>query len=330
MTDLRLSDIEAARWDSGDSVLLFITDRCPVGCAHCSVDSRPDSPRITDLALFEHVVDELVDSDFPMVGISGGEPFVERLGLPYAVERLADAGKHVVVYSSGFWARSELPATWICDVFSRMSSLVLSTDAFHQDSVSVDRFRNALCYATSVGVPVVVQVLDLPGERELVEPLMAEARAQSPETPVDLSLIAPLPYGRARGLVPTPRPRSAESYGPCRLARAPVIRYDGRAALCCNENVLMGAGPDYLRRSFDPTSPIGRDLRRAQSEPMLRVISRVGVGVLTQHPQAGELRETQTSGICEACWRAVTRLENSPDDPLLRALAGLASKEAAG
>ena len=109
-TRLGWHEIEEIRHTRGRSTLLFITDRCPVGCAHCSVDSRRDSATITDFALFSEILDWLCGQpELEVVGISGGEPFVERRGLTLAVEHLAGAGKRVVIYTSGLWGRRPLP-----------------------------------------------------------------------------------------------------------------------------------------------------------------------------------------------------------------------------
>ena len=84
MTRLTWQAIDDIRNERGRSTLLFITDRCPVGCAHCSVDSRRDSPTITDFELFGEIVEWLVAQDHDVIGTSGGEPFVERRGLSLA------------------------------------------------------------------------------------------------------------------------------------------------------------------------------------------------------------------------------------------------------
>ena len=79
------AEVERCRRKPGESVLLFITDRCPVGCAHCSVDSRSDSPTISNFDLFAQLLDGICEqTDLQVVGISGGEPFAERRGLTLA------------------------------------------------------------------------------------------------------------------------------------------------------------------------------------------------------------------------------------------------------
>ena len=61
-----LSEVERLRSEPGRAALLFITDRCPVGCLHCSVDSKPNSPKITDRPLFESVIDGLEALDLKL------------------------------------------------------------------------------------------------------------------------------------------------------------------------------------------------------------------------------------------------------------------------
>jgi hypothetical protein len=82
---LNLETVELIRRTPLRSVLLFLTDRCPVGCGHCSVDSRRDSPMITDFPMFERVLDEICAlSTVELVGhletveIAGDRNLVDR------------------------------------------------------------------------------------------------------------------------------------------------------------------------------------------------------------------------------------------------------------
>ena len=52
-------------------------------------------------------------ADYDVVGISGGEPFVERRGLSLAARRITEEGKRLVVYTSGVWAKRPDPPAWI-------------------------------------------------------------------------------------------------------------------------------------------------------------------------------------------------------------------------
>ena len=308
MRRLNLSEIEAARLQAGESALLFITDRCPVGCRHCSVDSRPDSPRITDFDLFREVISGLAAGPFSIIGISGGEPFVERRGLPYAVDQLIGSGKDVVLYTSGFWAVKDHAPEWVNAVLDGCASVVLSTDAFHQAAVGGARFLNAARVVASRGVPIVVQVLDLPSELTRASDLLAAALGQSWMTLAEIKPIPMLPYGRATGFLPRTATYAAQTFGPCEIARAPVIRYDGIVHACCNESVLLGGGPGWLRRRVRTREDLADAIAYYGQSPLLQTIAWAGVGELAKHPLARNLASREFSSICGACWKLVRRL----------------------
>lgn len=316
---LSLAEVEESRWVRGDSALFFITDRCPVGCKHCSVDSRPDSPRITDFALFEQVVAGLAESPLRIIGISGGEPFVERRGLSYAVRELRRAGKSVVVYTSGFWARTPKAPAWIESVLDLCGCVFLSTDAFHQAGMGEERFRNAAKAITDRGTPMVVQVLDLDTEVDRAQRLLAAALGPGWSSTVELNKVALLPYGRAAELYSVSRRRPVESFGSCRVARARVIRYDGVVSACCNEAVLMGAGPAWFRRRADSSGQVLDAMKHYQDSDLLQVIGWEGVGRLAGHPLAGDLGSREATGICGACWSLVGRISRGGPAPAGRA-----------
>lgn len=312
---LSLADVEESRWVHGDSALLFITDRCPVGCKHCSVDSRPDSPRITDFALFEQIVAGLAAAPLRIVGISGGEPFVERRGLSYAVSELTRAGKSVVVYTSGFWARSTKAPAWIESVIDQCGSVFLSTDAFHQAGMGEERFRNAARVVVERGTPLVVQVLDLDTEVDRARRLLAAALGPDWSATVELNKVALLPYGRAGEIYSVTRRQQIDSFGSCRVARARVVRYDGVISACCNEAVLMGAGPAWFRRRAQSAGQVLDVIERFEGDELLKVIGREGVGRLAGHPLAGDLGSKEATGICGACWALVGRISRSEPAP---------------
>jgi organic radical activating enzyme len=322
---LSLAEVEESRWVNGDSALLFITDRCPVGCKHCSVDSRPDSPKITDFALFSRIVAGLARSPFRIVGISGGEPFVERRGLSQAVRELDRAGKGVVVYTSGFWARSPKPPAWIESVIDQCGAVFLSTDAFHQAGLGEERFCNAARAIADRGTALVVQVLDLDAEVERAQRLLASALGPDWAGTAEVNQVPLLPYGRAGEIYAVSRRRPIESFGPCRVARARVVRYDGVVTACCNEAVLMGAGPDWFRRTARTTGELLDVIDRFQEDGLLNVIGREGVGRLAGHPLAGDLASREAAGICGACWALVGRISRGPSAPGEPAPAGPAA-----
>jgi len=293
---LTFDDVERARLTRGATALLFLTDRCPVGCAHCSVDSRPDSPKISDFPLFEAVVEALCDSRFPLIGVSGGEPFVERRGLSYVARRVIESGKELVVYT------------------------------FHQAALADDRFRRAARVIAGQGVWIVVQVIDDDAMVDRAAGLLAEALGPEWNSQAEIHRIPLLPYGRASGLLQIERRTRGRDFGPCHVARSPVVRYDGLLSFCCNESVIMGRGPETYRRRCTSQREVAAALAEFDNHAFFRAIGDLGPGVLTAHPDFQDLAERPFRNICELCWQMVDRVSDAAGDPVLTA-ASLLGKE---
>jgi hypothetical protein len=304
MRRLRIDEVMRERFTPGKAILLFITDRCPVGCGHCSVDSRRDSPQIRDFALFERLVDGICgDPDRHLVGISGGEPFVERRGLTLAMTKLAAAGKDIVLYTSGVWARAGNQPQWIVDLLPLASCVFLSTDAFHSRTVDDERFAAAARAIAAADVPVIVQVLNVPDQVEAATRALTRAFGVGWAEFVDLSYIEPLPYGRGVGVFARPPAQAGETVGACSLLAAPVVRYDGRSSACCNEPVIMGRGPDRLRRTVRDAAELARALDDMTGDALLQAIATAGAGAVTALPGYTHLAQQQVHGVCDLCWR---------------------------
>jgi organic radical activating enzyme len=313
MQRLRVEDLLRDRFTAGMSVLLFITDRCPVGCAHCSVDSRRDSATITDYVLFEQLIKAIcVDKSLRLVGISGGEPFVERRGLTLAMRQLSAAGKNIALYTSGVWARVGDQPAWIREILPMASCVLLSTDGFHAQTVDVARFVAAAQAIHAAGVPVIVQVLNRPEEVGEAKQLLTAAFGAGWAEFADLSYIEPLSYGRGETVFARPPEQPAASVGACSLLAAPVVRYDGKVTACCNEPLIMGRGPERLRRTVTSGAGLAAALDAARGDALLGAIATVGAGAVTAHPAYAHLGATQVRGICDLCWR----LQDATSAPL--------------
>lgn len=304
------------------SVLLFITDRCPVGCAHCSVDSKPDSPKVTNLELFRGIVDELCAAPrLSLVGISGGEPFTERRALPLAVRRLAEAEKSVVIYTSGFWGRASGPPRWIDDVLAQTACVYLSTDAYHEQGTGPQRFADAARAIARHGIPIIVQVIDERGMRERAEELAETAFGPAWPEQVEIVPTFGLPHGRGKDHYAWRHRVPGRDLGTCGAVTSPVIRYDGRVTACCNETVLMGGGPKTLRRDCGDAGEVRRAVSEFRNDPLHRALADAGAGVLTaHHPRYADMADTEFSHLCAACWSIARRPRTAADDHLLVAL----------
>jgi hypothetical protein len=302
----RLTHAEATRLRTvpGATVALFLTDRCPVGCAHCSVGALPDGPAIADWGLFAALVGELAAAPaLRAVAITGGEPFAERRGLAHAVDRLTAADKAVVVFTSGSWARRTVPA-WARDVLTRTGTVCLSTDAYHAAGLAVpgvpDAADGALQRAAGAvldaGCHLVVQVL------AGADGAAAAHEAAARRFPAaEISVVRRLPTGRGARLFPPGERRPADAFGPCGLLNAPTVRYDGVVTACCNEAVITGGGPAGLRRAAGGPGGIAAAVAAFRADPVLRLMGTAGPVALAA------LAPGPFHSVCEPCWLAQRR-----------------------
>jgi hypothetical protein len=248
--------------------------------------------------------------DVRLVGISGGEPFVERRGLTLAMERLAAARKSVVLYTSGVWARTSVSA-WARQVIGGADCVFLSTDAQHAQQLPRPAFVRAARTIVEEGAGLVVQVIRDPDMVTLAESLVEEAFGQSWPDQVDLSLTPALPYGRGRQVFAPPSGRPGAEFGPCTALAAPVVRYDGKMTACCNEVVITGGGPDLLRRRADHASDVQQALRDWSDDDLLQAVEHIGYGPLTELPEVADLQQQVFGSVCDLCWRATPRIATS-------------------
>lgn len=323
---LTLAAADQIRSRPGQAVLLYLTDRCPVGCAHCSVSALPRAPR-PGLALVGQLVDGLCQLDrIRLAGISGGEPFTERRALELATAKLAAAGKQLVLYTSGNWGRDDgtVPA-WTRKVLARASCVVLSTDSYHAARIPELRYLAALRATAEAGTWIAVQVIGTPAQLAEAERQLAAALGASWPDRAEIRATALLPRGRAARLHRDPR-RPGYVNGPCFLARTPVVRYDGRITACCNEDVVTGGGPAALHARADGAGELRAALGALAADPFLAVVAAAGPGALTRLPRYRGLGEQAHPDICSACWALLGRGADS--DPAVRAIGLLAGSRA--
>jgi hypothetical protein len=304
------ADTVALRAQARRTALLMITDKCPVSCPHCSVGSLPTGPSVTDWPLFDQLLTGIASLEgLHVVAISGGEPFSDRRALVRAVDHLRGAGKDIIVFSSGYWARPERPPQWIADVLRATSTVFLSTDGFHQGRVAVKRFVHAVGHVADAGCRIVVHTLD---EKDGVARLtdLLRDRIAGWEAIGEVVPIAALAQGRGRAIFGTGRTFALHELSRCRNTASPTIRYDGVVTGCCNEGLVMGGGPSGLRPAVRNASEMRDALADLSGHPVLRTVASAGPsglpGLLEDvAPEAAEdLRNARFADVCGPCWVA--------------------------
>ena len=299
---MRHDQIVSLRHTPNKSALLFLTERCPVGCRHCSVDSRPRSTSIQDWALFESLVVGLAGSaELEVVGVSGGEPFSEPEGLVFAVDLLSQAHKAVVLYTSGEWGgKSE--EGWIRDILRRVKSVVISTDSFHRERLPSSVVNEALRACAQRGAWIILQVLEEPEALAIASEMLREALGSDWDTHSEICTVPLLPYGRGRRLTREQWTKPLSQFGRCSHLGSPVVRFDGVVAACCNETVITGKGSGRLRSRCRNGDSVLEVLKQLFNDPMNRAMRTMGPSGISKLPAFRELANTPCASVCDACW----------------------------
>src|SRR5689334_1214756 len=106
---------EVAAWD--------ITYACPLRCIHCYSESGRRASRHLPPESLLSVADALIAAKLEQVLFSGGEPLLVK-GLFEVAERLAAAGVHIALYTSGHTLSAETASS----IHRLFSQVIVSLD----------------------------------------------------------------------------------------------------------------------------------------------------------------------------------------------------------
>ena len=165
-----------------------------------------------------------------------------------------------------------------------------------------------------------MQCIDLGSMVERASQLLARAFGPNWSDHAELRPTPPLTAGRGAELFTLTRRAAGADFGACSMVASPMVRYDGTVTGCCNEGVIMGQGPDHLRRQVG-AGTVGDVLDGFHADPWLRAMGGAGLGALTTHPRFADLGDQRFTSICDLCWKMLDRVEaEEADDPLVTAI----------
>lgn len=279
-------------------LLLTVTRRCPLRCAHCSSSSTMAAEEPDSLRLLRFVGSFDVRDRPEVVMMTGGEPLL----LPELVAELAEtarrAGARSAVLSGAFFARQDRIPAHILRALRAVDHFSVSVDVFHERQVPrADVFR-VLRLVLDFGVPVSVHATGSGPDDPYLADLVAETRqAFGDHVPMLVNTVRPV--GRAAGwaawsAVPLDRQRAL----PCSMAAWPVVAHDGTVLACCNQHTVdQRPVPEHLRLGHIDSDDWATVRDRALSSPVLRMIRSTGPAYLLA--RYGEAAADQ--GYCGGC-----------------------------
>ncbi|NEB37172.1 radical SAM protein [Streptomyces sp. SID14515] len=290
---MELAELVARRPFPAAGLLLGLTRRCPLRCAHCSTGSDLFTREEPDGGQLERFIGSFTEENRPdVVMLTGGEPLL----LPALAERLSTlarrAGSRTALLSGMFFARSggrwigqggrggrrgaAIPPA-ILRAIRSVDHFSASLDVHHEREVPrADVFR-ALRRIRDEGVAV---SLHLTGTGAADPYLAGLTRAVEEEfggrVPCLVNEVRP--FGRAaawaRPARTGPDPAAAS---PCSMAAWPVVAFDGRVLACCNQDTVdRRPVPAHLDLGHIGADDWATVRRRALDSPVLRMLRTVG------------------------------------------------------
>ncbi|MFE1482610.1 radical SAM protein [Streptomyces fimicarius] len=293
---MELAELVARRPFPAAGLLIGLTRRCPLRCAHCSTGSDLFTRQEPDGGQLERFVSSFTEENRPdVVMLTGGEPLL----LPALAERLSTlarrAGSRTALLSGMFFARSgsaraggrfgglsggrrgaAIPPA-ILRAIRSVDHFSASLDVHHEREVPrADVFR-ALHRIRAEGVAV---SLHLTGTGAADPYLAGLTRAVEEEFGGQVPCLVNevRPFGRAaswaRPARSGPDPAAAS---PCSMAAWPVVAFDGRVLACCNQDTVdRRPVPAHLDLGHIGADDWATVRRRALESPVLRMLRTVG------------------------------------------------------
>ncbi|MEA2191709.1 MAG: hypothetical protein QOI73_1830, partial [Solirubrobacteraceae bacterium] len=316
----RSADFEARRRRPGVMMGVILTDRCPVGCNHCSVSALIDDAGPDVNPAFGEQISQLAAlTSLEVVFVTGGDPFAHLDELERTVGELVARGKRVVLHSAGYWGADRSIEARARALLARVDTLVLGVDLYHRIGVSDDALAGAMRMASEAGCWIVTQVIvgpRQPDHRCYALRMLEAAFGPEWQRHAEIAENPPLDTGRAARIDRfAARPSRA---GRCELVNRPMLRFDGEVTACCNEAVLQGAGPPGLHRTI-ATGGVDAALDALAGDPLVRLVEALPTGAAYELVSSvAGVAPQPVAGTCDACWRTGELLAGMSDAELAR------------
>ncbi|MFE5791419.1 radical SAM protein [Streptomyces sp. NPDC056503] len=298
---MELAELIGLRPVPAAGLLVTLTRRCPLRCAHCSTGSAPETREQPGPARLRRFVGSFGPSDRPdVMMLTGGEPLL----LPRLVADLSasarSAGTRTAVLSGMFFARpgararSRVVPASVLRALAAVDHFSASLDVHHEREVPRSAVFRALREIREAGPAVSLHLTgDGPGDPYLADVTRAIDREFDGTVPALVNEVRAV--GRAASWAGPARPAPAPGAGavpaaPCAMAAWPVVAFDGTVLACCNQEVVdQRPAPDHLTLGHIARDDWAAVRARTLGSPLLRLVRAMGAPGLRDRylPDAG-------------------------------------------
>ena len=320
---MHLSELVGLRPVPCAGLLLTLTRRCPLSCAHCSTSSTREGEE-PGAARLRRFVGSFTAEDRPeLVMLTGGEPLL----LPELAAELAATARTVgtrsALLSGMFFARDGRIPDRIMRAITAVDHFSASLDVHHEREVPRAGVFRAMHRVLDAGIPVSFHLTGTGEDDPYLAGLTAEIRREfADRAPMLVNRVRPLgraaSWAAASAVVSAARPGAGPGAGPdpgralpCAMAAWPVVAFDGTVLACCNQQAVDGRPvPEHLRLGHLAEDDWAAVRRRSLASPVLRMIRTVGPSHLYARYAAGGCADPGSAapgsaapGYCSGCRR---------------------------
>ncbi|WP_321816657.1 MULTISPECIES: radical SAM protein [unclassified Paraburkholderia] len=289
------------------ALVINVTLRCPLKCAHCCYSS--DMSKIGHLSLDDikaAISQAAATRVFDAVHFVGGDPLLHPELVREAIEHAAGLGLHTGITTSAFWAKSRERALGVVAKLkgAGLSEITLSYDDAHAQFLEISHIANAVWAAIEAGLKARIAVVVEPDSQITPEwlctALELDDSVQVYETAINSTgRAADIDADRAQL-----RKRWEYAYrGPCTsVLRNFQVDPEGNVYPCCGvlpHRETMAVG--HVRESG-----LNRAMQEAEGDALLQWIRSEGpveVIVQTTADDPSPLQREDFDGVCTACDR---------------------------
>lgn len=281
-------------------LVLNVTLRCPLKCAHCCFSSDMFQQGHLSLDDAKLAITQAAQIEtMRTVHFVGGDPFLHVDIMAEAFAHARAAGLSCGATTSAFWAKSRERADSVLArlVEAGLTEITISWDDSHAQFVRLSWIDNAVQAALALGLVARVAVTVLPGAT-LTAAVVRERLGLTDRPDVNVYETPVNGTGRAaeRELTSSTGPAQKPAIGACHsVLRSFTVTHEGDIHACC------GVLPHYegLRVATLSEGGIGAAVERAYRDNFLKWLSFEGPGAVLKDLRGDD--PASYSGVCEAC-----------------------------
>lgn len=277
---MHLYEMAQLRTRPAAGLMLALTRRCPLSCAHCSTDSYLDSEQY-GADPFRRVVASFTPETAPgVILMSGGEALLRADLVRELALSARTAGTRSYLLSGMYFARDSrrIPAALV-KAISPVDHFAASLDEFHEREVSRQQVFAAIRQVRDLVPHTSFQLTGRGEDDPYLAGLVADIRREfDDEVPMLIGIVSPV--GRGVQLL-SHRPvaltaGTGAEVDPCDRAPWPLVSYDGTVFGCCNQDLVERSRPAHLVVGDAGAEPWPALRERFLGDPLLRTIRGLG------------------------------------------------------